>query len=109
MAEPAPLPGVLAEIEALLGRETALRFAERLGGEDIHIPRTDALHEEHRLVSAVGMSAAQAVALRFGGDSVYIPKAARALVCHLAGLGWDTGDIARRLRVSRQTVRRYRR
>ena len=95
VAEPAPLPGVLAETEALAGRAAAL--AERLGGEDMHILRADALHEEHRLVAAMGMSAAKVVALRFGGDSVYIPKAVRALVCHLAGKRWGTGNPRPRL------------
>ena len=109
MGDAVALPGVLAGFEALAGRDVALALAERLGGEDMHIPCPAALHAEHRLVRAVGEAAAHAIAARYRGETLYVPMARRALVRELSERGLGASDIARRTGLTRSTVRRYRR
>ena len=108
MGEPVALPGVLARIEAVAGREAALRVAFEFGGESLHVPRCKRLDVEHRLHRSVGVGAAL-IAEHCAGETIYVPLARRVLVMHLSEQGLGTEDIARRLRISRQTVRRYRR
>ena len=106
--DPSQLPGVLAEIEEVAGREAALNLALVMGGESIHVPRPDHLAEDHSLAAALGANAA-AVCERFGGDCIYIPKARRALVKLLAQRGHETAVIAQRLGLTKDSVRQYRR
>ena len=102
------LPGVLAEIEAVAGRDAALSLALAHGGEDIYIAARGA--QARDLAATVGGTAAWAAIVgRLGGEIVRIPLARRVLVRHLAGQGLNTVQIARRLRITRRTVRRYRR
>jgi len=105
------LPGVLAEVEAAVGREAALKLALRLGGRDIHVPSPDYLlsHPGHPLARALSPETAVTLAATLGSGSVYVPWARRHLVLHLAGAGQSTREIAARLRVSVATVRRYKR
>ena len=104
------LPGVLAEIAEVAGRGAALAIAERLGGEQVHIPRTIGSTATGQTLDAlVGHEAAAALADRFGGESLYIPMARRLMVCHLTGEGLQTAAIAARLGIAHKTVRRYRR
>ena len=105
MSGPA-LPGVLAEIEELAGREAALNVALVLGGQSIHVPRPDHMAADHPLPVALGAGAA-VVCERFQGESLYIPKARRALVRHLVEGGYGTAQITRLLGLTKQTVRQY--
>ncbi len=108
----APLPGVLAEIAEIAGRDTALEIAMAHGGERLHIPRPafvlGARGETHPLTLLLGREVAGRIAGRLGGNSIYIPMARRALVRHLAGQGVPTAAIAERLGLTRDTARRYR-
>ena len=109
VTEAAPLPGVLAEIAEVAGRDAALELALAHGGEDaFHIPRPDRLDPDHPLIALAGPARAQAIARRFGGETIAVPLARRALVRHLAGQGLGTAAIAARLRISKRTARRYR-
>ncbi len=101
------LPGVLAEVEEVAGREAAVKLALGFGGRDIHIPRPDHVKAGHPLVACLGAPAAVKVAGRFMGESVYIPKARRALVHHLAAAGETNARIAETLGLSRSSVRSY--
>ena len=101
------LPGVLADIARLAGREAALDLVLKLGGSDFYIPKTLARLPEHPLTGALGPVAAAKVAERFGGCEIYIPRALRALALHLAGQGFTTSAIASTLGCSRSAVRRY--
>ena len=102
------LPGVLAEIEAVAGRDAALLLALAHGGEDIYIAARGA--RARKLAATVGGAAAwEAIVARLGGEIVHVPLARRVLVRHLSDEGLDTAQIARRLRITRSTVRRYRR
>ena len=107
MTNSCQLPGVLAEIEEVAGREAALRLALAMGGRSIHVPRPNHVAAGHPLAEAVG-DAAAAIAERYAGESVYIPKARRALVKHLCALGHGTSEIAELLGISKSAVRRYR-
>lgn len=101
------LPGVLAEIEALVGRDAALALAERLGGHSIHVPRSENLTSEHPLIVAIGADGLP-VATRFAGESIYIPHARRQLVLWLTDRGMSSKEIAARLGVSPRAVRQHR-
>ena len=102
-----PLPGVLAEIEELVGREKALDLALALGGQSIHVPRAENMASDHPLAVALGGHAAT-VARRHAGECLYVPMARRELVVHLTAEGKGTADIAAILRISKSAVRRYR-
>ena len=108
MAEPA-LPGILAEIEAIAGREAAISVALEFGGEELHIPSREWLvrHPEHRLMRSLAPDLALLVAARFCGASEYIPRARRACACWMTAQGMGTMEIAARLGLSRSAVRRY--
>ncbi len=107
--DPCRLPGVLAEVEEVAGREAALRLSMSSGGNSIYVPRPSRVCPDHQLARAMGVDAAQKVAERFQGEIIDIPMARRALVRGLAERGLSTADIAGQLKLSRKTVRRYRR
>lgn len=108
MTDASPLPGVLAEIEEIAGREAALALALHLGGAPLHIPKAEHVRPGHPLAEVMGAKAARVIAARFQGENVDIPLAQRALVVHLAAGGLSTKEIARKLRITVQAVRRYR-
>ncbi len=102
-----PLPGVLAEIEAVAGRDAALEIALKAGGKDIYVSARGA--QSQAIVEAVGARAWAAIVARLGGETVHVPLARRALVRHLSAQGVGTAEIARRLHITQRTARRYRR
>ena len=104
----APLPGVLAEIEELAGRDAALALCRALGGTSLYVPGPMYIHASHRLVRGVGTDSALKIAERFHGETIDIPLARQALVKDLAARGLKPEDIASELRLSVKTVRRYR-
>ena len=111
MTDAPPLPGVLAEIADVAGREAALAVALEHGGLEIHIPSPTYMRSpagaECGLVRLLGRDAAECVAARLGGTTLYIPQARHALASHLAAQGLEPREIAARLRISQRTLRRY--
>ena len=108
VSERTPLPGILAEIEEIAGRDAAIALALKLGGESVHVPRPRNMSNGHPLVEIFGAAAAT-VSERYAGECLYIPKARRALVRHLAASGLGVREIARMLGITAPTVRQYRR
>ena len=109
-ASPPTLPGVLAEIAEVAGRDAALRIALAWGGGEIHLPKARHIeaHPEHPLVQVLAdRAAALRVAKRVGGGSVYIPMAHKACAVHLAAAGEAAPAIAARLGIAVKTARRY--
>lgn len=104
-----PLPGILAEIADLTGRNVALELALTFGGRILYIPKPDHLKPGHVLVDAIGIRAAALIAGQFAGNQFDVPKARKALVRHLAEAGDDNPVIAHRLGLTLSSVRRYRR
>ena len=103
----APLPGVLASIEAVAGRDAALKLALAVGGTDLYIPRrAGAMTDAHPLAAALGRDAAHEIIRRSGGCQIYIPRARRALAMHLAR-GRSAQEIAGVLGCTRSTIRQY--
>ncbi len=109
MGEPPALPGILAEIETLCGREAAIALALEFGGQELHIPSSEWLAErpEHRLMRALAPDLALAIAARFCGASEYIPRARRACAQWMAAHGAGTKEIAARLGLSGASARQY--
>ena len=101
------LPGILREVEALIGRDAALHLALRLGGRTVYVPTPDRLAADHRLVAALGDSASAVFAARYAGETLYIPLARGALLVHLVRSGLSISAAAEQLGVSDRTVRRH--
>ena len=104
----AVLPGVLAEIAEIAGRDAALKLALAEGGKSIHVPQPGHLQPAHPLCRATGPGAAKKIARQFAGESLYIPMARRALAKHLCGQGVPVAEVAGKLGISKSAVRRYR-
>lgn len=83
------LPGSLAEIAEIIGREGALRLVDTCGGTRIFIPRK--LRVQHKLVTLLGFEQAQRLSLHYGGETLTVVRAAELL----------------RRRRNREIVRRY--
>lgn len=103
------LPGALAEIAEIVGRDAALGLALAMGGQQLHVPHASRLEYWHPLCCAIGRENAIKLAGAMCGEKVYLPRARRALVVHLAARGMPTGAIARALGLSTSAVSRYRR
>ena len=105
------LPGILAEIERVAGRDAALTIALHHGGDDgWDVPRGVASPAGEALAAQIGEVAAAAVVHHLGGTALSVPLARRALVAWLAtSRGWTTREIARELAITHRTARRYRR
>ena len=101
------LPGVLAEIAEIAGRDAAMELALKLGGEALYVPRPARLDPDHRLVVVVGVEASVRIAERFQGEAIDVPLARRALTRWMAARGVPKREIARRLGFSASAARRY--
>lgn len=101
------LPGVLAEIAEVAGREAAIKMALGFGGRDVHIPAARNVRGEHPLRKCLGPIAMTAIAEHFCGESLYIPKASRAVVHNLKSGGLSNAQIAGLTGLSLSAVRRY--
>ena len=76
------LPGLLGELEAVAGREAALKVAKAVGGTRVSFPFD--VSEDHWLAQLVGMEAAQAICghfrttgaggERYGARHVFVPR-----------------------------------
>lgn len=109
-SNPRLLPGVLAEIADVAGRDVALKVALAHGGDDgWDVPRNLEQPTGQALADLVGDQAARAIIGRFGGEALSVPLARRALVVHLYKLGLNTTEVADNLSITRRTARRYRR
>lgn len=103
---PPPLPGVLAGIEEIAGRDAALRVAEELGGTRIYIPKGTRAVRRRDLSRQIGADALSALADLRGGEELEVPRARRAIIHHLAFIDpQPTNVIARRAAMSERKVR----
>ncbi len=127
-----PLPGVLAEVEAVAGRDAALLLAGEKGGTEIYLPSPRSLVNDHWLVTMLGRVAAERICAHFrthsprdhrgkgrdftehkgGGVRVEVPKATslmrRLQVRWMSLAGVSTTQIARQLRMTTRGVTRIR-
>ena len=103
-----PLPGILADIERIAGREAALRIAVAHGGHgEFHVPRHPEGARGQALADAVGPAAAARIMKVMGGEAIGVPLARRAVVQWLRAGGMTPTQIADRLCITRRTARRY--
>ena len=105
MAADEPLPGILAEVEDIIGREKTIRLAIQLGGREMHIPRPDRMDSSHPIAIEVGIRKARRIAKRYSGESVYVPHARKAITLYLLQQGRTVQEISEVLSVSKKAVR----
>ena len=105
------LPGILAAIDEISGRDMALDVALQFGGEEIYLPTPSRIedHPHHAMLAMLGESAAAELLSRQGGCTIYIPMARGEIAAALAARGESDIKIAERIGRSVRTVRRYRR
>lgn len=106
------LPGLLAEVEEVVGRDAAIKFATACGGTRIYMPVS--VTSEHWLVEAIGINAAEKLAKHFSfgrrGIRLDIPMMPRALQVHiLTEAGSSSREIALKLGIHQRTVHSRRR
>ena len=111
-AASALLPGVLREIEALIGLAGTLRLAETYGGVRLYVPMQ--MHDGHALAQLLGLDAAQRLAEVFGGIEHFdIPKAAavtravrnRQMAAERAQAGLSIRQLALKYQLTERQVR----
>lgn len=103
-------PRVAKELAQLIGLEATLKLIQEEGGNELKLPETtngNSLNW-HRLVSAIGMSAAERLVKEWPSTSIYIPmclSALRILRTLDAQKRYDSGEsfdsIRRKIGVSR--------
>ena len=109
MTDAPPLPGVLAEIEEIAGREAAVNFALGFHGRRVAVPQSLDTSAGREIEDAVGAAAARMIVERFRGDSIYVRQVTRFLVVELTARGMRTSDIGRRLGITDRAVQKHRR
>lgn len=97
-------PKVVAYVEAF-GEREAVDFLTEYGAETFRIPET--VHEGTALARRIGMEKAARLLEVFGPGLITVPTSRRWLASQLSARGIDPPDIARRLRVTRESVRTY--
>lgn len=109
MAVPSrPIPKVPAQVEVyvdVLGVDLAVEFLLRFGGAELHY--ATAPTERSALVSLVGLEKARELGRHAHKLQIRVPLASSWLAACLRQRGWSVAEIARRLRRSDQTIRKY--
>lgn len=105
------LPELLAEVEQVVGRDAAIKFANACGGTRIYMPAQ--MHAQHWLAEAIGLDAACKLAAHFTfgrrGLRLDIPMMPRAIQTHaLTDAGASSREIALKLGLHQRTVHRQR-
>jgi FixJ family two-component response regulator len=93
-----------------LGDGLMLRLRQTLGGQDVRIPRADAmLLDDHFLVQAVGRADARRLCDLFDGERAYIRALGDREDYYMDALaeGLNNAEIAARIGVTVRQVRRY--
>ena len=98
------LPGVLAEIADVAGRDAAIEIAVALGGRRLYLPRTG---RPPPALTRIAGDRARLFAARYAGETIDIPLAHRAVARYLARRGFGTAAIAARLGIAQRTAQRY--
>jgi hypothetical protein len=107
-----PLPPLLNDFADLIGREAALKLAEKVGGTRIYIPMKN--KSTHWLSKLIGRSAAIILSRSYGGDSFEFPLGPHAnqnnmrpRIVTLRDLKLSPKQIARALNITERTVWRH--
>jgi len=69
---PDELPGMLGELQRLVGRDVVATLVDQCGGTSVWVPRTPAAG--NRLTRMVGHDAARVLIERYADDKLYIPS-----------------------------------
>jgi hypothetical protein len=101
---PEPPPAVAPYVEAL-GADRAAAFLVEFGGGPIYFAKNPT--SRSRAIAIVGEDGVRALAKFRGGEASRVPVANRWLAQHYRSRDWPVNEIARTLRCSDVTVRKY--
>lgn len=101
----------LDELIDAIGIEATLTLVERFGGVRIYVPEAGTLTEDHPIVRAIGLEAAQRLARMWPQERPYLPRAVaelrrrrdEALVADLDA-GMSFSQAARKYRLTERQV-----
>ncbi len=102
-----PLPGALAEIEELIGRDAAIAMARYVGGGRIYVPKGTDTATAAVLREMLGPEKAGRLLDRYAGDTLEIPKARKFVVPTMADAGMTRRQIVAETGLTAATVRQY--
>lgn len=92
-----------AQFVRAVGPEVAAALFLKFGGATVHL--SDHPGPNSSLLAAIGHPAVLDLTAEFGLGTINVPLANEWLAQHLAGKGMTRSDIARTLRVSRESLR----
>ncbi|MGB0683387.1 MAG: hypothetical protein ACPGOV_11790 [Magnetovibrionaceae bacterium] len=98
------LPPILNQIKDAAGEDAALKIARAYGGGWLYVPKSG---ENTKLHDSLTENELADLAEAFGGERIEIPPAREHVARYLSGLGQNTSQIARELKATRKTIRRY--
>ena len=101
-----PLPGILAVIDGIVGREKAIQLAIKMGGEELRLPKLQ-ISKDHDLVDALGLDSAELVWRKMAGDYIYIPHAYKEVIRYLLDQGSNRKTIRQITGLTARSVRYY--
>ena len=100
-----PPPASVAPYVEALGPDRAAAFLMEFGGAPMYFSRNPT--KRSRAVAIVGEDGVRALSLFRGGEIARVPIANRWIAQHYRALGWTVNEIARKLRCSDVTIRKY--
>lgn len=99
------VPAIVMPYLAALGEDRARDFLLKFGGQELTIPAR--LSAKSPLVREVGEAGAVAFREQLGAGKLRVPMARRWVAVRLEAIGVEPAEIAKRLRVTRESVRHY--
>ena len=99
-------------LSKVIGPKAAQLLRERFGGTDLYVPYAEQM-ENHPIANAIGLDAAYKLARWAGGSRLYISMLVLTTcirsqnILRLTSEGLSAAEIAKKLRISDRTVRRY--
>lgn len=99
------LPAAVAPYVEALGPDRAAAFLVEFGGAPMYFARNAT--RRSRAVAIIGDDGVRALSEFRGGEAMRVPIANRWIAQHYRFRGWPINEIARTLRCSDVTVRKY--
>ncbi|WP_018169111.1 Mor transcription activator family protein [Thioalkalivibrio sp. ALMg9] len=109
------LPPQAAELADIIGLPALQALVDTAGGTTVHVPQPQYLRDDHRLVQALGWSAARQLAQHYQRERVVVPRCVDALraardeeVRALTEAGWSARHLALRYHLTERQIKNIR-